>query len=182
MTIRESLNSAAAHYASISGHHTYNTEDEFVVSQVQMVRDARAAYPTTHLDKPFTVEEFNAALKQLTRSKALGPDNILAECIKHAGQQWYKHLLYIFNYSWQHGVLPASWTQARVCMIAKPGKDNYKTAESFRPVAVTSVVVRLFESMIKTRLVALIDPSCSRSKLRSCNQDSGSSIQLMINC
>ena len=52
--------------------------------------------------------------------------------------------------------MPNTWKRANVHALLKPNKDPH-LAPSFRPVAITSILIRLFERMIKARLSPYLD-------------------------
>ena len=60
-------------------------------------------------------------------------------------------LLEIYNKSWEEGSLSQSWKEATMIPIHKPGKDKTE-ATSYRPISLTSCMVKLLELIIKTRL------------------------------
>jgi hypothetical protein len=46
--------------------------------------------------------------------------------------------------------LPADWTKAVFILILKPGKPT-EEIESYRPIALTSILAKVFEKIISTR-------------------------------
>jgi Reverse transcriptase (RNA-dependent DNA polymerase) len=63
----------------------------------------------------------------------------------------------VFNYSWLNGVLPSDWLLANVCVIYKRHRAPRHLPKSYRPISLTSALVKLFERMILTRLIAFLD-------------------------
>jgi hypothetical protein len=112
----------------------------------------------------FTLEELVASIKATTRSTACGPDQLHPLFVRHAGERWLRCLLHILNYTWTTAEtsLPNEWTQGHVCMLWKAGKADDTLATSFRPIAITSVVVRTCERMIKARLNTFLDTAGQR--------------------
>jgi hypothetical protein len=61
-------------------------------------------------------------------------------------------LLLIYNKFWTSKInLPADWTKTMIILILKPGKPTDEM-ESCRPITLTSVLVKVFERMISTKL------------------------------
>lgn len=63
----------------------------------------------------------------------------------------YRTLSLLFTYSWHHSVLPRAWRRANVCALYK-GKGARTAIGSYRPISVTSVVIRTFEHLIHHQL------------------------------
>ena len=61
----------------------------------------------------------------------------------------------IFRKSLECGTVPKDWKQANVCAIFKKGKKS--SPENYRPVSLTSHVCKIFESILKDRIVEHID-------------------------
>ena len=90
-------------------------------------------------------------LKKLTPRKSPGPDGITNEMLIHLGSAAACKLLQIFHHSWEQGVLPQIWREAIMVPIIKKRKVP-KKANSYRPVSLTSYVVRTMERIVNERL------------------------------
>ena len=101
---------------------------------------------------PFSIKEVKDVLKKMKTKKALGPDGITGEMLKHLGACSRAVLLKIFNHSWIKGVVPAVWKEAIVIPVPKKGKDK-KNPRSYRPISLLSCVGKLLERMINRRLI-----------------------------
>jgi hypothetical protein len=82
---------------------------------------------------------------------APGPDSVLPTFLKHAGPAVWKALASIYNFSWTHSVTPQAWREANVMALYK-GAGDKSTAGSYRPISMTSIIVRTFEHLIHRRL------------------------------
>ena len=109
-----------------------------------------------HLDNDFTLDELKRVLRTIYTASALGPDNISPFFLKRMPQSMVEMLLRLFNYSWKHAVLPSSWKQADVVLIPKKDGDP-SDATSFRPISLTSLVVKVMERMIFNRIYHRIE-------------------------
>jgi len=84
------------------------------------------------MDKKLTLNELQAALRQLKAKKYPGPDTITNEMLTHIGNKTTYKLLEIFNHSWATGTLPQTWREATMITILKKWKDP-KQAVSYCP-------------------------------------------------
>jgi hypothetical protein len=121
----------------------------FVSFHSQMTSDNRA------LDRDFSMADLNAALDH-TRRAAPGPDTISPLFLRHSPPAFRSVLLLLLNLSWSHGVLPQSWLRAHVCPIYKGHGAAYNLPKSYRPISLTSVLVKLLERMLLARLVPFL--------------------------
>ena len=99
-----------------------------------------------------TLHELLSALKKLKTKKSPGPDGITNEMLKNLGNVAVEKLLEIFNHSWNTGTLAQVWREATMIPIHKKGKDKNKPA-SYRPISLTSCVVKTLERVINERLL-----------------------------
>ena len=103
------------------------------------------------MDSTISMEELNYAMKKLKQKKSPGPDGITNEMLINAGKPALYKLLEIFNKTWQEGSLPQSWREATMIPIHKKGKSKTE-ATSYRPISLTSCVVKLLERIINARM------------------------------
>ena len=67
-------------------------------------------------------------------------------------------LLHIFNLCWSTGKIPQQWKQAVIRLVPKPAaKDNPQDLSSFRPIALTSCIGKLYTSILKQRLMSFMN-------------------------
>ncbi len=64
-------------------------------------------------------------------------------------------LLSIFNESFSRGVVPGIWKEATILPLKKAGKPS-GAISSYRPVSLTSCVVKTMESMVHSRLYTAV--------------------------
>ncbi|GBO09473.1 putative RNA-directed DNA polymerase from transposon X-element [Araneus ventricosus] len=76
--------------------------------------------------------------------------------IEHLGPVGRQSLLDIFNLSWRNGRLPRDWKRAIIIPIKKPGKVA-GSPESYKYIALTSVICKIMERMILARLKYFLD-------------------------
>ena len=96
------------------------------------------------------MQELRQAIYSLKNGKTPGPDNIMAEFLKHLGKQALALTLHIFNQIWNSNI-PSEWKKATVIPILKTGKP-VNLLSSYRPISLTSVIGKTMERMINNRL------------------------------
>ena len=103
------------------------------------------------------IENFNInssdmakALKSLKINKSPGPDGIHPRLLKELAVEISIPLTFIFNKSIKDGTIPSKWKVAEVRPIFKKG--NKTNPGNYRPVSLTSVVCKVFESFIRDKL------------------------------
>ncbi len=104
----------------------------------------------------FSIDDVQQQCERQHTNTAAGPDSVAAIMLRHGGPVLFRALSLLFNYSWRHGVLPQAWRSANVCALYK-GKGARHVVGSFRPISVTSVVVRTLEHLIHRRLVERLE-------------------------
>ncbi|KFM66854.1 putative RNA-directed DNA polymerase from transposon X-element, partial [Stegodyphus mimosarum] len=104
---------------------------------------------TEPYNQDFIVLEVKRALSQ-TKSSCPGPDGIAYPMLKHLRSKSLAAILFIFNRVWNEQVFPNAWRTASVIPNTEPGKDPTNPS-SYRPIALTSCLCKLFEKMVNTR-------------------------------
>ena len=90
-------------------------------------------------------------LKKLNANKSAGPDNISPRLLKECRESLAIPLTMIFNKILQTGIIPAAWKEANVSPIYKKGDKTNPL--NYRPVSLTSVVGKVFETLVRDELV-----------------------------
>ena len=103
------------------------------------------------------MEELEGAISRLKKDSAPGPDSIFPVLLMDADKEVLESLLAIFNKSWKEGNLPKQWKRANVKFLKKPCKPNYNSPSSYRPISLTSIVGKLMERVITSRLEAFVE-------------------------
>eukprot|EP00760_Papus_ankaliazontas_P014466 PhM_4_TR16085/c1_g1_i7/m.38476 len=100
---------------------------------------------------PITNCEFDAALSRLSTNRAAGPDGLHAEMLRNLPRCARTLLHHICDTSLRLGRVPHSLKQAEIVALPKARKDP-TLVESYRPISLTSVVAKLMEHIILTRV------------------------------
>lgn len=118
------------------------------------------------LSEPFSLEELREAIDNSKTHSAPGMDGISYEMIKHLPVEAVSTLLSFYNRLLRCGQLVGAWKEALVIPIPKPGADRSKP-ESYRPIALTAVLCKLFERLVETRLRWFLEVNSLLNPLQS---------------
>ena len=94
-----------------------------------------------------TKEDMYKALKSLKINKSPGPDEIHPRILSECAEELSYPLTTLFTLTMSSGVLPQAWKVAEVRPIFKKG--NKSTPGNYRPVSLTSVICKVFESFVR---------------------------------
>ena len=89
-------------------------------------------------------------IKSLSPDKAVGPDDISCRMLKLCSNSISPALTRIFNISISTGNLPSCWKIAIVVPVYKKG--NRCDLKNYRPIALTSIVVKMLESFVSDHI------------------------------
>ena len=103
----------------------------------------------------FTIEELIEIIEKLARKKAPGLDGITTELLKAAGTGLLQALVDVFNYMKNNNVVPHQWEEVVVTTIYK-GKGKKKELVNYRGIFLTSVLCKIFEKLIQTRINGIL--------------------------
>ncbi|KAL4153463.1 hypothetical protein QTP88_001296 [Uroleucon formosanum] len=122
----------------------------------------------------FGREEVKAALKLVKSGKAAGVDGILPDFLKFLGPKGKAWLTNLFSAVKNNNVLPKLWRETKVIAILKPGKPG-NDPKSYRSIALLSVVYKLFERVLQTRIIEQIEKNLPKEQAgfrrgRSCGE------------
>ena len=90
-------------------------------------------------------------LNTLKIDKSPGPDELHPRVLKEISSSITKPLYHIFKQSLEIGKLPLDWKTALVSAIFKKG--NKSLVSNYRPVSLTSVVCKIMEKLVRSRIL-----------------------------
>ena len=107
---------------------------------------------------PFAVDEYvvRSMFQRLNSRKAAGPDNISSCLLKLCADQLSSVFTDIFNVSLSQCKIPHCFKKSTI--IPVPKKSTASCLNDYRPVALTSVVMKTLERLVLQFLKSIIDP------------------------
>ena len=97
-------------------------------------------------------------------NKAPGPDGFHSYVLKSCASSICTPLTILYQQSLSSGELPDEWKQAHIIPVFKKGRKNQ--AANYRPISLTSIVVKVLESIIRSELITF----CTNSNILSYEQ------------
>ena len=140
----------------------YTETREEAISHLLSVHFPRCA-PTTAVDQDLpqneegnwdlakrvvTQERVTWAIRTFSAFKAAGPDGIFPGLLQGGLEFLLTPLVALFQTSIARAYIPSAWRDVRVVFIAKPGKESYAQAKSFRPISLSSFVLKALERLV----------------------------------
>ncbi|KAI3370887.1 hypothetical protein L3Q82_007398 [Scortum barcoo] len=107
--------------------------------------------PTSTQSSPLiTTDQVRGQLRKLRPRKAAGPDKVCPRLLKTCAAELGEPLQRIFNLSLQIGRVPTLWKTSRI--IPVPKKNRPSELNDFRPVALTSHLMKTLERLFLSLL------------------------------
>ena len=103
-------------------------------------------------DIDFSPSIVRKLLKNINVNKSTGPDDIHGKVLKNCRDSIAYPLSCIFKISYNIGQIPDEWKLANVVPIHKKGSKA--SVENYRPISLTSLVMKIFERIVRDDLMA----------------------------
>lgn len=154
---REKANALADNFAKVS-QSAHLPPDCLAFRQQQEVLMNQPLDDNNHYtNKPFKLKELTKAITQIKKTnKAAGTDPLSYQIIKKLPSDGLDAVLEFFNTCWTKDTIPGAWKEASIIAIPKPGKAADQAA-SYRPIALTPHLGKLYERLVKNRLNHFLD-------------------------
>ena len=104
--------------------------------------------------EPVTTAEIHNIIMGLKSHRSMGPDGIPSEVLKHCLAVLSKHLANLINESFSEGCFPNCLKLANVVPVYK--SDEKTDMSNYRPISLLSVVSKVFEKAMYTRIVSFL--------------------------
>ncbi|XP_062903643.1 uncharacterized protein LOC134346246 [Mobula hypostoma] len=104
-----------------------------------------------------TVTDVKRTLCRVNQRKAAGPDNIPSRVLRGCADQLAEILTNIFNISLSSAIIPTCFKAATI--VPMPKKSSASCLNDYRPVALTSIVMKCFERLIMRHIKTPLPPS-----------------------
>ena len=151
------------HYAKVSNI-SFTKEERGEIRQFKKQRAAPSVDDESTM--PFSMNELTKAIKKSKKKGAAGPDDIPPTFLKALKANALTELLDIFNSSFNGADVPQTWRNATIIPLLKAGKPASRL-DSFRPVSLTSCVVKVMERMIAERIYHMAESRGWFSKIQA---------------
>ncbi len=99
-------------------------------------------------------DEVRRALKRVNVRKAAGPDGITGRVLRSCADQLAGLFTSIFNESLATSVVPTSFKKSIIIPVPKNNKPS--CLNDYHPVALTSIVMKVFERLVKSHIFSSI--------------------------
>ena len=106
-------------------------------------------------DIPLNEMDFEEMIDELDQTSAAGPDGFPAIFLKNCKKSLSKPLLIIWRKCLDSGITPETLKKSCIIPIHKGG--NRASPERYRPVALTSHLIKIFEKILRKHLTKYID-------------------------
>ena len=113
--------------------------------------------PEALIRKVITKDRIRWALQSFKPFKATGVDEVYPIMLQKADDQLLDLLDVIFQACLRLGAIPTQWTKAKVVFIPKPGRLNHATVKDFRPISLTSFILKTLERLVDLHIKTSID-------------------------
>ena len=109
----------------------------------------------TDEDLHFTQADIVKAIKEIDESSACGPDDIPAIVLKRCCNTISEPILYIWEQSFETAIIPQLYKEQIITPIHKKG--SRAKPEEYRPVSLTSHVIKTFERVMRDIIVDFLE-------------------------
>ena len=103
----------------------------------------------------FTEEDFILAINELSLNAGSGPDGLPSILLKKCKRQYARALKILWQTCYDLGTTPSKLKLAYIIPMHKG--ESKSSAANYRPVALTSHIVKLFEKVVRTKIVKYME-------------------------
>ena len=100
----------------------------------------------------FIKDRISWAISTFQPYKTAGVDGVIPVFLQKGGQLLLPHLIRMFRSSFAMGYLPSKWRRAKVTFIPKIGKRDPSNPKSYRPICLTSFMLKTMEKVVDNYL------------------------------
>ena len=112
---------------------------------------------TAFMDITFNEEDFHNAIDELSPNAGAGPDGLPSVLLKKCKSSFSKALHILWSTCYDNETTPSSLKKSHIIPIFKDGLKSLP--ENYRPVALTSHLIKLFEKIVRTKITNFLEES-----------------------
>ncbi|XP_071959468.1 uncharacterized protein [Antedon mediterranea] len=130
--------------------------DFFARFEKHDLKDDTVGNDDPHVDEIIISEDrVRTLLRNINLNKSSGPDGIEGRTLKSCADQLSGVLRYLFQTSINQCVVPNLWKESIIKPI--PKQTVIKQLNDLRPIALTSLVMKIFEKIVKTYITSVVE-------------------------
>ena len=154
----------------IQNHLFFQSPDTVLLSSNSSLDDSNAAPPPNlPLNNPMpppiiSERRVRRALCSLKTNKAYGPDGIPPRILREFASELAPVLCRLFRLILKTGTYPSSWKHTLVQPV--PKKGDRSNPSNYRPIALTSAIAKVFESMLNSHFLHHLEKNLLLSDLQ----------------
>ena len=132
---------------------------EWDIADIEQFFSVDTSKPTGHIltNLDFTSDHVEYACAELKVNSATGPDGVPASLLKECRKELKQPLWLLWKESMKQGVIPPDLLLVLICPVHKGG--SRADPSQYRPVALTSHIMKVFERVIRRALVTYLEQS-----------------------
>lgn len=118
---------------------------------------AAEGFDDAEIEQITNYNRVNWAINSFQKYKSPGLDGIYPIMLQKGWDLIGKHIVNIYKACLNIGYVPNKWQEVKVVFIPKPGKDDYTSPKSFRPISLTSTLLKGLERLVDRHMKDFID-------------------------
>lgn len=124
----------------------YNDNDTYPSQRSQVFGVENSCSP--NISEIFSENKLEWAINSFKPYKSPGPDGIIPAMLQNSSKKIIPWLTVIFKRSLELGYIPKKWRNVNVVFIPKAGKPSHITAKDFRPISLSSFLLKTMERLM----------------------------------
>lgn len=126
------------------GNASLSPEEEGIIETFEEIEDMT----DSQINEFISAKTIRETIMSFGPFKAAGADGIFPALLQKGCDHIIKDLTSMIKASVRLGQAPESWRQSKVIFLPKAGKDNYNTPKAFRPISLSSFLLKTVEKHI----------------------------------
>ena len=133
-----------------------NPDSDFYVADDDVIQEFNTLIENdmndmfAELNVPLSADEIKRSIKELKSGKSAGDDLVINEFFIHGNEALCTHLTLLFNFVFDSGEFPTSWSDGLLVPIHKKG--SLSSPNNYRGITLLSVLGKLFTRTVNNRL------------------------------